>query len=148
MAESTNDPAAKPCLLIYDGNCRMCVTAKEGLERLGADRQAQDIRMIAYQSAEAQQVLGSKYRPGRPDVAFFVQPNGEVAEGLDAFFPLLPGLRGGRVLKAFFQLPLVKPLGYLLYKILARYRYRLFGAVVLESALQPDQVPGKNRSPQ
>ncbi len=144
MAVSTDDHATKPCLLIYDGNCRMCVTAKEGLERMGAERQTPEIRMIAYQSAEAQQALGSKYRPGRPDVAFFVQPNGEVTQGLDAFFPLLPGLRGGRILKAIFQLPLVKPLGYVLYRHLARHRYQLFGEVTPASATQPDNTPGED----
>ena len=107
----------------------MCVAAKEGLERMGPGRRDEGIRMITYQSAEAQEALGVKYRPGRPDVAFFVRPNGEVAEGLDALIPLLPGLRGGKVLKTLFQLPLVKPLGYLLYRFIARYRYRLFGSV-------------------
>lgn len=147
MAASTDDPGAKPCLLIYDGNCRMCVTAKEGLERMGIGRQDGEIRMITYQSAEAQQALGLKYRPGRPDVAFFVQPNGEVTEGLDAFFPLLPGLRGGKMLKTLFQLPLVKPLGYLLYRFIARYRYRLFGSVVPESTVQSHRNFDKDRSP-
>lgn len=131
MAESVEGP--KSCLLIYDGNCRMCVAAKEGLERMSVGSPVQDIRMVTYQSPEAQAALGSRHRPGRPDVAFLVQPDGTITEGLDAFFPLLPGLKGGRVLKAIFQFPLVKPLGYLLYRLIARYRYQLFGAIRPES---------------
>lgn len=123
----------KSYLLIYDGNCRMCMVAKESLEQKNVGAPVQDIRMIPYQSPEAQNALGSKYRPGYPDVAFLVQPDGTIAEGLDAFLPLLPGLKGGRVLKAIFQLPLAKPLGYLLYRIIARYRYQLFGAIRPES---------------
>lgn len=125
---SGSSAGRKSCLLIYDGNCRMCVAAKEGLERMSVGNQVEDIRMVTYQSPEAQAALGSRYRPGRPDVAFLVRPDGTITEGLDAFSPLLPGLKGGRLLRALFQLPLAKPLGYLLYRIMARYRYHLFGA--------------------
>ncbi len=78
--------------------CRLCVTAKKGLERLETHADAAPIRMIPYQSDEAKQALGESYRPGRPDAAFLVRPNGEIARGLDAFLALLPGLKGGRVL--------------------------------------------------
>jgi len=122
---------SESCLLIYDGECRMCMTAKRGLERLAIERDIPSIRMVAYQSREAEEALGPEYRPGRPGVAFLVRPNGDIARGLDAFFPLLPGLTGGRLLAALFQVPLVKPLGHLLYRLIARYRYRLFGAVPL-----------------
>jgi predicted DCC family thiol-disulfide oxidoreductase YuxK len=87
--------------------------------------------MIPYQSEKAREVLGAIYKPGRPDLAFLVQPNGVVRQGLDAFLPLLPGLRGGKFLATFFSLPLVKPLAFLLYGLVARYRYHLFGEVPL-----------------
>lgn len=113
-------------VLIYDGQCRLCVTAKEGLERLGRD---QDVRFVPYQSEEAACRLGQEYRPGRPDVAFLVEQNGMIKRGLDAFLPLLPGLRGGRLLRALLRLPLIRPLAYLAYRLVARYRYRWFGQV-------------------
>jgi predicted DCC family thiol-disulfide oxidoreductase YuxK len=130
------DPSGKSpqvCLLIYDGQCRLCVTAKKGLERVGSHVDATPVRMVSYQSEEAKQALGEGYRPGRPDVASLVFPNGEIARGLDAFLPLLPGLKGGRFLAVLLRLPVVKPLGGLLYRFVARYRYRLFGEVPLES---------------
>src|SRR3970040_2133492 len=120
---------AETCLLVYDGQCLLCVTAKKGLERLETHADATPIRMVPYQSEEAQQALGESYRPGRPNAAFLVRPNGEIARGLDAFLALLPGLKGGRVLSALLSLPLVKPLGYLLYWFVARYRYSIFGQV-------------------
>ena len=126
-----SDRVSQACLLIYDGQCRLCVTAKEGLERLGNHADATPIRMIPYQSEEAKQALGESYRPGRPNAAFLVRPNGEIARGLDAFLALLPGLKGGRVLSVLLSLPLVKPLGYLLYWFVARYRYSIFGKVPL-----------------
>src|SRR2546426_8578945 len=68
--------------LIYDGQCRLCVTAKEGLERLAPDPQHSDIQFVPYQSEEAACRLGSEYKPGRPDVAFLVEPDGTISRGL------------------------------------------------------------------
>ncbi len=129
-----SDRASQACLLVYDGQCRLCVTAKKGLERLGTHADAAPLRMVPYQSEEAQQALGESYRPGRPNVAFLVRPNGEIARGLDAFLALLPGLKGGRVLSVLLSLPPVKPFGYLLYWLVARYRYSIFGKVPLAGA--------------
>ena len=105
----------------------MCVTAKDGLERMNSV--AGSLRMIPYQSEEAKRLLGPRYRDGRPDAAFLVGADGEIASGLDAFLPLLPGLKGGRVLTRLFALPLVKPLACRLYRLLAKYRYQVFGEV-------------------
>jgi predicted DCC family thiol-disulfide oxidoreductase YuxK len=112
--------------LIYDGQCRLCVTAKEGLERLGPDP---DVQFVPYQSEEAACRLGAEYKRGRPDVAFLVEPDGTISRGLDAFLPLVPGLPGGRVLQAILRVPLVRPLAYLAYRLVARYRYSWFGSV-------------------
>ena len=113
-------------ILIYDAQCRLCVTAKERIERLGQDL---NVRWVPYQSDEAIDRLGSEYRPGRPDVAFLVECDGTVQKGLDAFLPLVSGLRGGRMLQALMRIPAVRPLGSLLYRLMARHRYRLFGSV-------------------
>ena len=142
-----SDRASQACLLVYDGQCRLCVTAKEGLERLGTHADATPIRMVPYQSEEAQQALGESYRPGRPNVAFLVRPNGEIARGLDAFLALLPGLKGGRVLSVLLSLPLVKPLGYLLYWFVARYRYSIFGQVPLAEVSERPSIPNQQTPP-
>jgi predicted DCC family thiol-disulfide oxidoreductase YuxK len=110
--------ASQACLLVYDGQCRLCVTAKKGLERLESH-------------AEAKQALGKSYLPGRPNVAFLVRPDGEIARGLDAFLALLPGIKGGKALSVFLSFAPVKPFGYLLYWFMARFRYSMFGQVSL-----------------
>ena len=143
MIADPSDKASQTCLLVYDGQCRLCVTAKKGLERLGPHADATATRMVPYQSEEAKQALGESYRPGRPDVAFLVRPNGEIARGLDAFLSLLPGLKGGRILSALLSLPLVKPFGYLLYWFIARHRYSVFGQVPLTGATENLQAPGR-----
>ncbi len=121
---SNHDPPDR--VVIYDGDCRMCVTAKAGLERLGSSRET---RFIPYQSEEAAACLGSTYQPGRPDVAFLVEPDGTIKPGLEAFLPLLPGLPGGRILSALAGFPLFRSLASLAYRIVAKNRYRWFGAV-------------------
>ncbi len=113
-------------VLIYDDQCRLCMTAKEGLERLGPDP---NVRFVPYQSEEAARRLGAEYKQGRPDVAFLVEPDGAISRGLDAFLPLVPGLPGGRVLHAILRVPLIRPLAYLAYRLVARYHYRWFGSV-------------------
>ena len=144
MTERSSDQHVRPCLLIYDGQCRLCVTAKQGFERLGTNTSRDHVRMITYQSEEAKDILGPRYRPGRPDVAFLVGSDGDIVQGLDAFLLLLPGLKGGPFLTGLFRIPLVKPLGRLLYWLVARYRYRVFGQVPLED----HQGPAGDRSNQ
>ncbi len=73
------------CLLIYDGQCRLCVTAKKGLERLETHTDTAPIRMAPYQSEEAKQALGEGYQPARPNVAFLVRPNGRLPGGVMPF---------------------------------------------------------------
>jgi predicted DCC family thiol-disulfide oxidoreductase YuxK len=119
-------PSGRERILIYDGQCRLCVTAKEGIERAGGEGL---VRFVPYQSEEAACRLGRDYRPGRPDVAFLVEDNGTVYRGLDAFLPLLPGLRGGHALLALMRVPLFRPLALLAYRLVARYRYAWFGTV-------------------
>jgi predicted DCC family thiol-disulfide oxidoreductase YuxK len=115
-------------VLIYDGQCRLCVTAKQGLERVGR-RDDTPVRFVPYQSEEAACYLGTEYRSGRPDVAYLIEPTGAVRYGLDAFLPLLRGLPGGGVLANLANFRAVRPLARWLYKIVARHRYRWFGVV-------------------
>jgi predicted DCC family thiol-disulfide oxidoreductase YuxK len=138
-----SDRASQACLLVYDGQCRLCVTAKKGLEQLGTYADATAIRMVPYQSEEAKQALGESYRPDRPNAAFLVRPNGEIAHGLDAFLAFLPGLKGGRVISVLLNLPLGKPFGYLLYWFVAQYRYSIFGKVLLAGASEKPGTPSR-----
>ncbi|TKS60866.1 MAG: hypothetical protein EWM72_00988 [Nitrospira sp.] len=127
--EQTGDQnSEQTCLLIYDGECRLCVSTKQKLEQAGVGQAGSDVRFLPYQSDEAKRALGQKYCLGRPDMAFLVRPSGEVHQGLDAFLPLVPSLPGGRLLLWCLRIPLAKRLAEWGYGMIARHRYRLFGA--------------------
>ena len=125
---------AQACLLVYDGQCRLCVGVKHRLEQAGVGETASDVRFAPYDSDEAKRALGARYLPGRPDVAFLVSPSGEVREGLQAFLPLLPRLPGGRALHWLLTFPFVRTAAEWGYRAVARHRYRVFGKV---DSMQP-----------
>jgi len=115
------------CLLVYDSECRLCVATKLKLEQAGVGQAASNVRFIPYRSAEAKQALGPLHGPGRPDMAFLVHPSGDITQGVDAFLPLAHALPAGRLLLWFTRIPLAKRFLRLLYRLIARHRYRLFG---------------------
>ncbi len=128
--ELSGEPAVEPaCLMIYDGECRLCVATKRKLEQAGVGHAGSGVRFVPYQTDEARRILGQHYRPGRPDMAFLVRSSGEVHQGLDAFLPVVPNLPGGRFLLGCLRIPLAKRAAEWGYRIIARHRYRLFGAV-------------------
>ena len=125
--QSMGQLSTQVCLLVYDGECRLCVSTKQKLEELGIGQTESDVRFLAYQSETAKRMLGSNYRPGRPDVAFLIRPSGEVIQGLEAFLPLVPVLPGGKLLLWWLRFPSAKRLAQWGYRMVARHRYRWFG---------------------
>jgi predicted DCC family thiol-disulfide oxidoreductase YuxK len=117
------------CLLVYDQECRLCVSAKQKLEELGIGRTESDMRFLAYQSEAAKRTLGSNYRPGRPSAAFLIRPSGEVLQGLEAFLPFAPSLPGGKLLRWCLRFSSAKRLAEWGYRMVARHRYQWFGEV-------------------
>lgn len=118
----------RTCLLLYDGECRLCLFAKAKLEQLQVGQAETGVRFLTYQSDEAQVALGRNYRLGRPETAFLIRSSGEVLQGIDAFLPLIPNLPGRNLLLWWLQFPSVKRLAGWVYCMVARYRYQWFGA--------------------
>lgn len=87
-----------------------------------------NIRFVAYQSKEAWTALGYDSRPDRPETAFLIKPSGEVLYGLEAFLPFVPYLPGGTFLLWVLRFPFARLLATWSYRIVARHRYRWFGA--------------------
>jgi len=124
------------CLLVYDGECRLCVFTKQKLEELGIGQAESDVRFLAYQSEAAKRLLGSNYRSGRPDTAFLIQSSGEVFQGLEAFLTLIPNLPGGKLLLWWLRFSFAKRLAEWGYRMVARHRYRWFGEAEPSSRLR------------
>ncbi len=113
-------------LLIYDGECKLCTSIKETLER---QQIAVNVEFIPYQSEEAQHALGTEYQLGTPKIAYFVETQGAIHRGPEAFFPFLPKLYGGTFVLALWRIPPFRMLIRLVYRLIARYRYTWFGKV-------------------
>lgn len=116
-------PQEKPCTLIYDGDCRFCVKSTESFQRLSSSSPSASVRYIPYRSVEAESLLGSEYRSGRPDVAYLVGSDGQVHKGLDAMLPLLVSLPGGRLITSFVAIPGCRLIALWLYRLVAQHRY-------------------------
>lgn len=130
--EQRGDQSARPvCPLIYDGECRLCVSVKQKLEEAGIGRAEFDVQFLAHQSEAAKMILGSRYMAGRPDAASLIRPSGEVLQGLGAFLPLVPNLPGGKFLLWWSQFSSAKRLAEWGYRTVARNRYRWFGETKL-----------------
>jgi predicted DCC family thiol-disulfide oxidoreductase YuxK len=114
-------------LLVYDAECRLCVSTKQKLEERGVGGAESDVRFLAYQSEAAKKIFGPSYRPGRPDMAFLILPSGKVLQGLEAFLPLIYILPGGKLLLWWLRFPSAKRLAEWGYRLVARHRYRWFG---------------------
>lgn len=125
--QSRNQLAQQPYRLIYDAECRLCVSVKSKFERAGTGLVGDRLQFVAYQSKEAMKALGWDYRSGCPETAFLVGPSGEVLRGLAAFLPLRSNLRGGKLLLWVLQWPFARQLAERGYRIIARHRYQWFG---------------------
>lgn len=112
--------------LIYDSHCRVCVAVKQKLEQT---RFSGHTAFVPYASQEARERLGRGYQPGqRPPMAYWVDERGTVVGGLEAFLPLVTGLRVGKIFMVFWRFRVCRLMVRALYKLVATHRYRWFGA--------------------
>ncbi len=109
--------------LIYDSHCRLCVAVKRKLEQVESFGQ---IEFVPYESQKAVEYLGKRYQADcRPSMAYWVDKNGTVIGGLEAF---LPGLTSRKIFMFFWRFRSWRLIMFALYRFVARHRYRWFGA--------------------
>lgn len=123
-AMSGNGKSHNPCgTLIYDGACRVCVATTHSLRRL----EWGSIQFIPYDSKAAVGLLGCHYESGVPITAYFIDAQGTLHTGVEAFLPFLSRLPFGAVCLHLWQYSCVRYLASAAYRIFARNRYRWFG---------------------
>lgn len=111
-------------VLIYDAECRLCVSSKEWVERWDRRRR---ISFLPFQTAEAKEQLPDLAGMACMDAMRFIDAQGQVTSGVDAFRRMLPLLPFGRPLSLLFYLPGVPRLAAGIYRHVAENRYRWFG---------------------
>lgn len=120
--------------LIYDRDCELCSWAQGIVSRW--DRRHR-IRYLAFQDPEFQSGFPDLDREGPdgiwpegepPRAMLFVDRQGRITQGVEAFRRLLPNLPGGKFLAALFYIPGIPRLAARFYEWLARNRYRFFGS--------------------
>ena len=122
MGNDLPDKTRSGCL-IYDSRCRLCVAVKRTLEQRSAH-----IQFIPYESRKAAESLGQRYQTDhRPPMAYWVDEQGSVVGGLEAFLPFLHDLAGGKIFMFFWRFRLCRQIMMALYEFVAKNRYRWFG---------------------
>ena len=111
-------------VLIYDAECRLCVSSKEWIEKWDRRRR---ITFLPFQTTEAKVLLPELVEMTCMDAMRFVGPDGSISSGVDAFRKMLPFLPMGGVVSALFYLPGVSWLARKIYGHVAENRYRWFG---------------------
>lgn len=111
-------------VLIYDAECRLCLSSKKWIERW--DRRHR-ITFLPFQTPEAEKLAPELGGMSCMDAMRLVAPDGSVSSGVDAFRKILPFLPAGKVLALFFHLPGVPWLARKVYGRVAENRYRWFG---------------------
>lgn len=123
MGNDVPDETRAGCL-IYDSHCRLCVAVKRTLEQ-----HSTHIQFVPYDSPKAAECLGKNYQADRrPPMAYWVDEQGTVIGGLEAFFPFFYGLTTGKIFMFFWRFYLCRQIMTGLYKFVAKHRYRWFGA--------------------
>ncbi len=117
-------------VILYDGHCRLCVAGAKELQRLlgGQGTQLRSFREegvlaaypgVAYERCEAAMQL--------------VQANGRVVEGAEAIVRALGRRAWGKLLYVYY-VPGLRQLADLLYRAIARYRFRIAGRACPDGA--------------
>ncbi len=110
--------------LIYDSHCRLCVAVKQRLEQ-----RSSTVQFLPYTSQEATEYLGSRHQSdSRPPMAYWIDEQGRIVGGLEAFFPFLHGLTSGKIILFLWRFRLCRQAMTAGYEFVARYRYRWFGS--------------------
>ena len=92
------------------------------------EQRSAHIQFVPYESRKAAESLGKSYQTDRqPPMAYWVDEQGAVVGGLEAFLPFLHGLTGRKIFMFFWRFRSCRQIMMALYEFVAKHRYRWFG---------------------
>jgi predicted DCC family thiol-disulfide oxidoreductase YuxK len=119
-------PAASNAeILFYDGHCALCHRAVKFVLR--HDRSGKAFRFAPLQGVTFQSRVPAGARPGLPDSIVVLTEDGALLVRSNAFLHILRRLGGGWRILAGLLAVIPRPLRDVIYRFIARIRYRVFG---------------------
>jgi predicted DCC family thiol-disulfide oxidoreductase YuxK len=119
-------PAASNAeILFYDGHCALCHRAVKFVLR--HDRSGKAFRFAPLQGATFQSRVPAGARPDLPDSIVVLTADGALLVRSNAFLHILRRLGGGWRILAGLLAVVPRPLRDVIYRFIARIRYRVFG---------------------
>jgi predicted DCC family thiol-disulfide oxidoreductase YuxK len=115
-------------IVLYDGNCILCLKSVDGLSKL---KTTVPLKLLPLQEADVAELF-----PGDTSVndllaqIHVIERQGEeqhVFRGPDAVVRILRTVPSLAWLEKIYRLPGCKSIASLLYRLIAKYRYQLFG---------------------
>jgi predicted DCC family thiol-disulfide oxidoreductase YuxK len=117
-------PARRPITVLYDGACRFCTSSVEGLaRRMGAGR----VTIRDFQERGVLEAYPGITRDAAMQKMHIVLPDGRVFAGAEAAARIARRLPIVGWLAFAYYIPGLRQLADLVYRAVARHRYRLFG---------------------
>jgi predicted DCC family thiol-disulfide oxidoreductase YuxK len=115
--------------VFYDANCALCARSRRAVERM---RPTSDLVFVDVRDPAAMEPFPMVDRTAGLGQMFVLDPAGNLAGGYDGFLSLVPALRLLRPLRHVLRWRPVRAAGRVVYRWVARNRYRLGGAVSCE----------------
>ena len=115
--------------VFYDANCRICARSRRMIERL---RPTSELTFVDVRDPDAMAAFPMVDRQAGLRQMFVLDAEGNLAGGYDGFLALVPRLRLLRPLQHVLRWRPVGAVGRIVYRWVARNRYRLGGAVSCE----------------
>jgi predicted DCC family thiol-disulfide oxidoreductase YuxK len=113
-------------LLIYDGRCVLCRRTVKQLESIKVDAK---LEMVSLQTVEANRLPERTTRESLHAQLHVLDEKGQIFKGPDAVFRILREVPSLRPISWLYGLPGMRQLAKVVYRWIARHRYKLFGKV-------------------
>ncbi len=123
IIKKMSDEAKYPITIFYDGACGIC---KREMERYGANDKLARLKFVNANSPDFHPESEGLDAKKVLDYIHAKDQNGKIVYGAEAFVWIWRAC-GYKFLPIFAQLPVVKQLARVFYRLFARYRYQLSG---------------------